>query len=371
MAAENGHAGVVAQLLAKLTPEQIKTAVNKPDSAGLSPLYWAAQNDHEAVVAALLDVGAAVDQADHWGNTPLHMAAQKGHEAIVDRLLRADPAVDQPNQDGWTALHWAALMGHAGIVEQLLKAGNAVDQLNTLDQTPLHWAAQEGHEAVVARLLEAGADLNAADKSGQTPLSMAIEEKHATTILLLAHHTFKALIKHEAEKRPKAGGAQAAGEQSSGAPEKTKSQHLKVQLEALLTEPSDLFRPSQAALLEWIIGKHVGFQDGVTEQDLIQNIHLDDLKAIMLPEKDLAALSITSDKASIHHDLPRELQQHMKSYLTQDLLLQELKEKIEQKEKKAATTIQRRVRGNQARRRAASARGGAGGGAAAPRAERR
>ena len=414
LAALQGHEAIVGRLI------DAGAAVNQADVDGDTPLSFAALKGHEAIVGGLLDAGADVNKANKNGQTPLYRAAEIGHKGIVEILLAAGADVNAADKSGQTPLYWAvqaqnnnivalliekgadflsqleqwkysdilkvavrkgyseavrqlinvgadpnaavslleiaAEAGHEAVVVQLLKAPGAfVDPVDFWNNTPLHFAVKKGHKAVVARLIAAGADVNKADHHGKTPLSMAIEKKNATTILLLAHHAFKALIKHEAAHPPEAGGAQAAGAQS----EQTKSHQLKVQLEALLTEPSDLFTESQATLLRWIIGKHVGFQGGVTEKDLIKNIHLNDLKSIMLPEKDLAALSITSRTASIHHDLPPELQQHMKSYVTQDPLLQELKEKIEQREE-VATTIEMGRRGNQACSRPASTTNSAG-----------
>ena len=115
------------------------------------------------------------------------------------------------------------------------------------------------------------------------------------------------------------------------------------------------------------------------EKDLIKNIHLDDRKAMMLPEKDLAALSSATPNKFIPRveasavrtkqvPLPLHITNIMKSYLTQDLLLQELKEKIEQREK-AATTIQRRVRGSNLLSPKSPEGNSAGGAAAPPRAK--
>jgi hypothetical protein len=57
------------------------------DSYGLTPLWWAAEHGHEAVVKLLVerdDVEA--DSKNRCGQTPLSRAAENGHEAVV-RLL--------------------------------------------------------------------------------------------------------------------------------------------------------------------------------------------------------------------------------------------------------------------------------------------
>ncbi|EHK20561.1 uncharacterized protein TRIVIDRAFT_112704, partial [Trichoderma virens Gv29-8] len=59
------------------------------DSYNRTPLSWASENGHEAIVRLLLDKGANPKAADHLGLTPLSWAIQGGHEAIV-RLLNTN-----------------------------------------------------------------------------------------------------------------------------------------------------------------------------------------------------------------------------------------------------------------------------------------
>ena len=52
-------------------------------------LFFAAQNGHEAMVRALIELGADVNKAADNGWTPLAIAAQEGHTAIVQFLRDA------------------------------------------------------------------------------------------------------------------------------------------------------------------------------------------------------------------------------------------------------------------------------------------
>jgi ankyrin repeat protein len=57
--------------------------VDLEDRYGRTPLSWAVEAGHEAVVKQLLEKGANVDFKDRVGMTPLSRAAEAGHEAIV------------------------------------------------------------------------------------------------------------------------------------------------------------------------------------------------------------------------------------------------------------------------------------------------
>ncbi|KAH7113154.1 hypothetical protein B0J13DRAFT_515595 [Dactylonectria estremocensis] len=128
---------------------------------------------HEAVVKLLLEKGADVQAKDrYYGGTPLWWAAQNGHEAAVVKLLLENGAdVEAKDRFGQTSLSWAAAKGRKAVVKLLLEKGADVQAKDKEGRTPLWRAAGKGHEAVVKLLLEKGADVEAKDKEGRTPLT--------------------------------------------------------------------------------------------------------------------------------------------------------------------------------------------------------
>jgi hypothetical protein len=153
LAAYFGLTGVIMALLKNKHDPDVK------DSYGRTPLSWAAENGHEAVVRLLLDTGADLETKDKdHDRTPLLYAAAKGHEAVVKLLLEKGAELEVKDEAyNQTALLYAAEEGHEAVVKLLLEKGAELETESYNSRTPLSYAAQEGHEAVVKLLLEKGA----------------------------------------------------------------------------------------------------------------------------------------------------------------------------------------------------------------------
>ena len=131
-----------------------------PDEQGVgTPLYFASQRGHTAVVAVLLDYGADPNALSKWGS-PLHIASRQGHVEVVELLLAkgADPNLQGGEYDA-TPLHGAASVGNARIVALLLDHGADPNAraVGRRRGPAIHFAAEKGHDEVVALLRERGA----------------------------------------------------------------------------------------------------------------------------------------------------------------------------------------------------------------------
>ena len=192
--------------------EMNKWDVNQRDSAGMTPLIWAARYGNEEVVGLLLrEKHIQPDQPDtNYGRTALSWAAENGHEGVVrlllglqfanpgsagnrlgkrqrvaDRLLgRRYPSPDGLSKSGRTPL---AGYGREGKVNLLLgRRDTNPDISSESSRGRLSRATEKGQERMVKLLLgRKDVSPDSSSKSGRTPLSWAAENGHEGIVKLL------------------------------------------------------------------------------------------------------------------------------------------------------------------------------------------
>lgn len=145
-------------------------SVDAVDSEHWSPLHFAAEGGHEAVVRLLVEEGKANKEAeDRKRLRALHLAAYSGHERIVQFLESKGADLKAADEDKHTALHIAAYHGHSTIVE-FLATKKSVNLEVEIDHswTALHLAAVNGQVATAKVLKERGANMEASTMRGWT-----------------------------------------------------------------------------------------------------------------------------------------------------------------------------------------------------------
>lgn len=97
--------------------------VNAKDSAGYTPLHWAAVDGCGDVVLLLISRGADVNAKNNAGFTPLHNAARSGHEKVIKSLISRGANINARSMNGITPLKLAVDAGHEEVAEFLRSCG--------------------------------------------------------------------------------------------------------------------------------------------------------------------------------------------------------------------------------------------------------
>ncbi|KAI9668937.1 MAG: hypothetical protein M1829_005249 [Trizodia sp. TS-e1964] len=185
-AAENGHEAVVNLLL-----DNGSELENRENHICRTPLLYAAGQGHEVVVKLLLEKGAEMEAKDIYGRTPLLYAIKQGHLAMTMLLLERGAELETKDHLGRTPLSYVAKNGNDAVAKLLLEKGAETEAKNYFGRTPLSYAAKNGIEGIVKLLLEKGAEIEAKTASGQSPLSYAAEYGQEAVVNLLLENGAK------------------------------------------------------------------------------------------------------------------------------------------------------------------------------------
>ncbi|TCF97542.1 hypothetical protein BZM26_30935 [Paraburkholderia strydomiana] len=109
------------------------------------------------------------------GETPLMRAAQHGEDAVVEALLALGARVDALDDNGNHALWFACLHGGPATILRLIDAGAPIDHVNDEDITCLMQAAASGRFCVLQMLLAHSANAELCAPDGRSALDMAAD----------------------------------------------------------------------------------------------------------------------------------------------------------------------------------------------------
>ncbi|CAI9636118.1 unnamed protein product [Alternaria burnsii] len=141
----------------------------KGGDAVATPVLWAAKRCNYYIVNLLLDHGADPLLTDDQGFNLLHSATLDGNVYQIVLLLHQDIPVDIPDPQSHTPLMWAAYKGYPSCVDLFLRWGANVYATDDQGFTALHWALVKGSQGSIQKLLEYGADRFAKNNDGKTP----------------------------------------------------------------------------------------------------------------------------------------------------------------------------------------------------------
>ena len=93
--------------------------VNAPNTDGVTPLVFAADEGHKEIVEILIANGADVNTRDKYKGTPLLRAASGGHKEIAELLIAAGANVSAISDGGITPLYIATEPGNPNASTEL------------------------------------------------------------------------------------------------------------------------------------------------------------------------------------------------------------------------------------------------------------
>ncbi len=180
LAAENGHAQVVRQLLAAGADVEMYDEVNRyaKREEKHNALWFAAGGGHTQIIDLLLNAKANIHEDNGFGETALIHAAEEGQTKAVKLLLDSGANLHKCDIHHDTALNHAARQGHTETALFLIKSGLNINGNRELCSTPLMHSAENGQLETVQALLKAGANPFLQDSWGKTALYRTAEELH-------------------------------------------------------------------------------------------------------------------------------------------------------------------------------------------------
>lgn len=167
---------------------------------GATPLHWASglsskeieaglvtQSEQKDLVRRLIEKGANVNARDSAGATPLFWAANAGASEVVTALLDAGAVPGIKSNVGTTAAIAALEAGHSDIAAMLRAQAPAEDSKQEYSSTSLAEAILSGDLPAVKTILASNPELAVSrSKRGYTPIILSLVGKQVDVALFLA-----------------------------------------------------------------------------------------------------------------------------------------------------------------------------------------
>ncbi|HEY4213951.1 MAG TPA: ankyrin repeat domain-containing protein [Steroidobacteraceae bacterium] len=166
-AARENCDGCIAALLAH------HANINLPDPDGVGPLTIALMNDNWDVAKRLITAGADVNEWDIYGEAPLHVAVEMGF--VGGRGARSSQAAVPNATDPEQIVHMLVERGANPNQQMFFRAPRAPGSVSSGSRgtTPFHRACASGDVELVKYLLAHGADINLNQADDESPMMFA------------------------------------------------------------------------------------------------------------------------------------------------------------------------------------------------------
>lgn len=173
------------QEMVLIEPFLVKDILDRRDSNGQTPLFYAVKLGRLDLVRSIMAKGVDLSFKNNVGATVLHQAIRYGQGSIMAELIRAGASPDHADALGNTSLHYMVQWSQQALADGLFAARSNLEARNTLGRSAFHEAVRLGNYSLVSYLLNKGANVLSRDNNGRTPLFDALAQKDTKIIMLL------------------------------------------------------------------------------------------------------------------------------------------------------------------------------------------
>lgn len=194
-ALKSGNIEIVKLILSQ---NNIKSILDVPDHNGITPSLMAVDRalnrHHIEFVQLLAEKGANFNIQMKTGLTPLYWAVDNEDQALTELLLSLDnykEFIETQNSDGNTPLMNAFLRGNVELAELLIKKGANIKIQDKEGNSLINIAVSLNNDKLLQLLLEhkdANQMIDAPDNNGSTPLIYAVSNRKNSIARLLLKH---------------------------------------------------------------------------------------------------------------------------------------------------------------------------------------